>query len=125
MGEVMLIILLCVCLCSGLRSGFQGDALNVNNAAETSYHVQPKGGPLRIECKESRIGKAPIEVPKGVTVTLEGQSLSVKGPLGELARTYPREVKLSKNAEGVITVERALETRRARQMHGLFRLVLL
>ena len=36
----------------------------------------------------SRIGKAPIAVPSGVTVTLDGQSISVKGPKGELSRTY-------------------------------------
>jgi len=82
---------------------------------------QPSKGVLRIEAKESRIGKAPIPVPKGVTVNLDGQSLTVKGPLGELARTYPREVKLTSGSDGVITVERAVESRKARQMHGLFR----
>lgn len=74
-----------------------------------------------VECKESRIGKAPIEVPSNVAVVLEGQSLKVKGPLGELSRIYPREVKLERDEKGVIRVTKALDTRKANQMHGLFR----
>ncbi|XP_062106112.1 large ribosomal subunit protein uL6c [Humulus lupulus] len=74
-----------------------------------------------IECKESRIGKQPIEVPKNVTITLEGQDLKVKGPLGELALSYPREVKVEREEDGIIRVRKAVETRRANQMHGLFR----
>lgn len=106
---------------SALRSSFQGDALVVDNAASSSSIQAPSKGTFRIEAKESRIGKAPIAVPKGVTINLDGQSLTVKGPLGELARTYPREVKLSTGSDGLISVERAVESRRARQMHGLFR----
>ena len=74
-----------------------------------------------VECKESRIGKQPIVVPSNVTIALEGQDLKVKGPLGELSRTYPREVRVQRDESGVITVKKALETRRANQMHGLFR----
>jgi large subunit ribosomal protein L6 len=74
-----------------------------------------------IECKESRIGKQPIQVPSNVTIKLEGQDLKVKGPWGELSRTYPREVKLERDEDGIIRVKKALETRRANQMHGLFR----
>lgn len=74
-----------------------------------------------MECKESRIGKKPIEVPSTVTISLEGQDLKVKGPLGELSRTYPREVKLEREENGQIRVKKAVETRRANQMHGLFR----
>ncbi|CAK9200236.1 unnamed protein product [Sphagnum troendelagicum] len=106
---------------SSLRSGFAGESLNTSNMLEVQCPVQSRDGYLRIECKESRIGKAPIGVPQGVTVVLDGQSLAVKGPLGELAQTYPREVKLTQDEKGVITVARALDTRRARQMHGLFR----
>lgn len=108
------------CTTSALRSTFQGDSI-VDNAASSHQAPQPSKGVLRIDAKESRIGKAPIPVPKGVTINLDGQSLTVKGPLGELARTYPREVKLTTGSDGVITVERAVESRRARQMHGLFR----
>ena len=74
-----------------------------------------------IECKESRIGKQPIAVPSNVTIALEGQDLKVKGPLGELALTYPREVELLKEDSGFLRVKKTVETRRANQMHGLFR----
>ncbi|XP_042412362.1 50S ribosomal protein L6, chloroplastic-like [Zingiber officinale] len=74
-----------------------------------------------VECKDSRIGKKPIEVPSNVTITLEGQDLRVKGPLGELSRTFPREVKVVRDESGYIKVSKSVETRRANQMHGLFR----
>lgn len=74
-----------------------------------------------IECKESRIGKQPIPVPSSVAITLEGQDLKVKGPLGELSMSYPREVKVEREENGVLRVSKAVETRRANQMHGLFR----
>eukprot|EP00244_Chara_vulgaris_P012266 TRINITY_DN636_c0_g1_i1.p1 TRINITY_DN636_c0_g1~~TRINITY_DN636_c0_g1_i1.p1 ORF type:complete len:292 (-),score=62.19 TRINITY_DN636_c0_g1_i1:524-1399(-) len=76
---------------------------------------------LKIDCKESRIGKAPIAVPTGVEYTLGESSLLVKGPLGQLSREYPPEVKLTVGDDGMLTVSRAMDTRRARQMHGLFR----
>ena len=97
------------CTTSALRSTFNGDSL-VDNAASSHQAPQLSKGALRIEAKESRIGKAPITVPKGVTINLDGQSLTVKGPLGELARTYPREVKLTTGSDGLITVERAVES---------------
>lgn len=74
-----------------------------------------------MECKESRIGKQPITVPSNVTLTLDGQDLKVKGPLGELALTYPREIMLDKEDSGALKVKKTVETRRANQMHGLFR----
>lgn len=103
----------------GVKSSFNGEGLS-SNAPEFSTRVQ-NGRAFRIECKESRIGAKPVQVPKQVNVTLTGQNLSVKGPLGELSQIYPREVKLACDPSGVITVARAMETRRARQMHGLFR----
>ncbi|KAI5641856.1 hypothetical protein M9H77_00080 [Catharanthus roseus] len=74
-----------------------------------------------VECKESRIGKQPIPVPSNVAITMDGQDLKVKGPLGELALTYPREVILERDDSGALRVKKAVETRRANQMHGLFR----
>lgn len=74
-----------------------------------------------VECKESRIGKQPIPVPSNVTVNLEGQDIKVKGPLGELALVCPREVIVEREEPGVLRVRKAVETRRANQMHGLFR----
>ncbi|KAJ6873783.1 50S ribosomal protein L6 [Populus alba x Populus x berolinensis] len=104
---------------SNLRSVFLGER---NRICVPSVPVT-RIGFLRktIECKESRIGKQPIQVPSNVTIKLEGQDLKVKGPLGELSRTYPREVKLERDEDGIIRVKKALETRRANQMHGLFR----
>ncbi|PKI57976.1 hypothetical protein CRG98_021627 [Punica granatum] len=52
---------------------------------------------------------------------MEGQSLKVKGPLGELSQVYPREVIVEKEESGFLRVKKAVETRRANQMHGLFR----
>jgi large subunit ribosomal protein L6 len=68
----------------------------------------------------SRIGKRPIPLPAKVTVTLDGQSVSVKGPKGELSRVLPPEVVVSMEGETVI-VTRANESRPARQRHGLCR----
>ncbi|KAL6551606.1 60S ribosomal protein L6 [Orobanche gracilis] len=74
-------------------------------------------------CKDSRIGKQPIAVPSSVTLTI-GQKIKVKGPLGELAMTYPREIVLEKEESGYLKVRKTIETRRANQMHGLFRRLL-
>lgn len=105
-----------------LRTSFVGDAQALTTSASTSSHALNQRGLLagRIVCKESRIGRRPISVPAGVTIKLDGQSLVVKGPNGELSRQYPREVRLTEE-DGTIKVERALETRQARAMHGLFR----
>ncbi|XP_002977678.2 50S ribosomal protein L6, chloroplastic [Selaginella moellendorffii] len=109
----------CALSLSGLRSNFSGETLGTSICSSSS---SASGNlPLRVICKESRIGKRPVEVPKSVNVVLQGPNLSVKGPLGELTRYYPREVSLTRDESGRIVVTRALETRRARQMHGLFR----
>ncbi|HLV26090.1 MAG TPA: 50S ribosomal protein L6 [Gemmatimonadales bacterium] len=68
----------------------------------------------------SRIGKLPVTVPNGVTVTLDGHHIRVKGPKGELARSLPREVSV-KQEEGILKVERPDEEARSRAMHGLTR----
>lgn len=74
-----------------------------------------------VECKESRIGKQPIEVPSNVSLTIDGQDLKVKGPLGELGLTYPKEILLQRDDSGLLRVRKSIDTRRANQMHGLFR----
>ena len=74
-----------------------------------------------MECKESRIGKKPIEVPSNVTLTLEEQFVKAKGPLGELSLRYPGEVKVVKEESGKLRLFKTAETKRANQMHGLFR----
>jgi len=75
---------------------------------------------VNVQAKESRIGMKAIPVPKGVTLKLQGQHLSVKGPKGELSWTFVPEVTL-KEEEGKILVRRAEETKRASAMHGLSR----
>ncbi|XP_043689721.1 50S ribosomal protein L6, chloroplastic [Telopea speciosissima] len=102
-----------------LKSTFLGERSGIHVARVPISQI----GTLRriVECKESRIGKKPIEVPSVVSLTLEGQDLKVKGPLGELAMTYPREVKVEKQESGHLRVLKSVETRRANQMHGLFR----
>ncbi|KAL7141078.1 hypothetical protein ABFS83_08G030300 [Erythranthe nasuta] len=104
---------------SYLRSAFLGEA----NGIRVSGISAPRLAVVRktVECKESRIGKQPIPVPSNVTLVMDGQDLKVKGPLGELAITYPREILLDKDDSGILRVRKAVETRRANQMHGLFR----
>ena len=68
----------------------------------------------------SRIGRLPIDVPAGVTVTIDGQDVNVKGPKGELALTVksPIEVKLE---DGQVLVTRPDDERVSRSLHGLTR----
>jgi large subunit ribosomal protein L6 len=68
----------------------------------------------------SRIGKRPVEVPKGVSLDLKGSSIAVKGPKGELRRDLHPEMRL-KLAEGIFTVERPSEDKRHKALHGLTR----
>ncbi|WOK99084.1 50S ribosomal protein L6, chloroplastic [Canna indica] len=106
------------CSCN-LNTAFLGDRSGIP-ASDASFRSVRFLRRL-VECKESRIGKKPIEVPSNVAITLQGQDLKVKGPLGELSRTYPREVKIERDESGLLKVSKAVETRRANQMHGLFR----
>jgi large subunit ribosomal protein L6 len=71
----------------------------------------------------SRIGKMPIPVPAGVTVNIDGTSVSVKGPKGELSRTLSSEMKIKLDGD-VLTVERPSESKRHRAYHGLTRSLL-
>jgi large subunit ribosomal protein L6 len=68
----------------------------------------------------SRIGKRPISIPSKVTVAIDGQSVTVKGPKGELYRTLPNEVEVVQEGETVV-VKRRDDSRAARQRHGLSR----
>lgn len=71
----------------------------------------------------SRIGKKPVAVPSGVTVSLNGADLTVKGPKGELAMTFVPEVTAAQNDDG-ITVQPVNDTKRARSMWGMQRTML-
>jgi large subunit ribosomal protein L6 len=68
----------------------------------------------------SRIGKKPVQIPSGVTVTLDGSDLTVKGPKGELAMSFVSEVNVS-HQDDKITVTPNGETKRARSMWGMQR----
>ncbi len=69
----------------------------------------------------SRIGKAPIVLPKGVTVTLqEGNIVTVKGPKGELTRSVPPAM-LLKQENGEVVVTRPSEETVHKSLHGLTR----
>ncbi|MCW4385305.1 50S ribosomal protein L6 [Salinibacterium sp. SYSU T00001] len=68
----------------------------------------------------SRIGRLPIDIPSGVTITVENSAVTVKGPKGELALTVasPIEVKVEDNQ---VVVTRPDDERESRSLHGLTR----
>ena len=68
----------------------------------------------------SRIGKKAIPLPAGVTVTLDGQHVAVKGPKGQLAWTVSDDIDV-KLEDGVVTLSPRSDTARARSMWGLSR----
>ena len=68
----------------------------------------------------SRIGKMPITVPAGVTVTIEDNFVTVKGPKGELSRQIHKDMGLELK-DGVITVTRPSDDKPHRGLHGLSR----
>jgi len=71
----------------------------------------------------SRIGKLPIAIPSGVTVTVAGHVVTVKGPKGELKRTFHPEMAFA--VEGsVATVTRPSDEEKHKALHGLSRTLL-
>jgi large subunit ribosomal protein L6 len=68
----------------------------------------------------SRIGRRPIAVPAGVDVTLDGNTVRVKGPRGELVRTLHSDVIVRREADELL-VERPSDEPRHRSLHGLSR----
>jgi large subunit ribosomal protein L6 len=68
----------------------------------------------------SRIGKRLIEVPKGVDLKIEGNTVTAKGPKGTLSRSFSPLIKITNN-NGTIEVTRANDEREARSQHGLTR----
>lgn len=68
----------------------------------------------------SRIGKKTISIPKGVTLTLDGQTVTVKGPKGESTWTVADEIELRQDGEELSLTPRS-DTQRARAMWGLSR----
>ena len=71
----------------------------------------------------SRIGKAPITVPSGVDVTVDGQNVTVKGPKGTLSHQVDEPITVSLD-DGVLSVARPDDERESRALHGLSRSLL-
>ena len=68
----------------------------------------------------SRVGRMPIEIPAGVTVTQNEHTLTVKGAKGELTRTFHPDINIAVE-ENVITVTRPSDGKEHRSLHGLTR----
>jgi large subunit ribosomal protein L6 len=68
----------------------------------------------------SRIGKMPVVVPTGVTVTTEGSTVKVKGPKGELTKTFHADLAI-KVDNGNVVVERPSDEKHHKALHGLTR----
>ncbi|MEQ9304662.1 MAG: 50S ribosomal protein L6 [Marinoscillum sp.] len=68
----------------------------------------------------SRIGKAPITLPSGVTLSVNKSTVTVKGPKGELTQEIHPDITVKVDGE-TVTVERPTEQKRHKAMHGLYR----
>jgi large subunit ribosomal protein L6 len=69
----------------------------------------------------SRIGKLPVPVPSGVDVTIDGRTVTVKGPKGTLTHTVPEPITVARDDDGTIRVTRPNDERTSRALHGLSR----
>jgi len=72
----------------------------------------------------SRIGKQPIAIPDGVTVTVKDSVVNAKGPLGELSRKIESRQITAKVESGKLIVERKSDSKDATAQHGLYRALL-
>ena len=68
----------------------------------------------------SRIGKLPINIPSGVTVTVNGDQVNVKGPKGELSQVITGGITVT-TADGQVVVSRPSDDKEHRALHGLYR----
>ena len=68
----------------------------------------------------SRIGKKAVSIPGGVTLTVDGQTVTVKGPKGQLAWTIAEEIEV-RQEDGALNFTPRMDTQRARAMWGLSR----
>jgi large subunit ribosomal protein L6 len=71
----------------------------------------------------SRIGRMPITLPQGVTVDVKKSTVRVKGPKGELSRSFDPDMQIALD-NGTLVVERPTDHRRHRALHGLTRSLL-
>jgi large subunit ribosomal protein L6 len=73
----------------------------------------------------SRIGKQPINIPQGVTVSVaDNNVVTVKGPKGSLSRKIDPDITVRMDEDGTLNVERPTEQKRHRALHGLYRALL-
>lgn len=68
----------------------------------------------------SRIGKKPIKLPKGVTVTINENTIQVKGPKGTLQKSFSPKLSVQQNGDELMVIRQG-ETRTERSLHGLTR----
>ena len=71
----------------------------------------------------SRIGRLPLKVPQGVDVKIDGSTVKIKGPKGELTQTFHPDVAV-KREDGTIVVSRKDDEKSTRALHGLTRSLL-
>ncbi len=71
----------------------------------------------------SRIGRLPVTVPQGVDVKIDGHTVRVKGPKGELVRTFHDDVSVARE-DGTLVVTRKDDAKASRALHGLTRALL-
>jgi large subunit ribosomal protein L6 len=71
----------------------------------------------------SRIGRLPVTIPAGVDVKIDGQRVTVKGPKGQLERTFHPNMAIARD-DGKITVARGDDSKENRALHGLTRTLL-
>ena len=71
----------------------------------------------------SRIGRLPVTVPKGVKVAIDGDTVTVTGPKGELRRTFSPEMAITQE-DGMLVVKRPSDAQQHRSLHGLSRTLL-
>ena len=69
----------------------------------------------------SRIGRRSIPVPTGVDVKIDGRTVRVKGPKGELSHTVSEPISVERGEDGTLQVNRPNDERRAKELHGLSR----
>jgi large subunit ribosomal protein L6 len=69
----------------------------------------------------SRIGRAPIPVPSGVAVTIDGRTVTVSGPKGTLAHTVAAPIDVSQGADGTLRLTRPDDENPSKALHGLSR----
>ena len=69
----------------------------------------------------SRIGRKPISVPAGVDITINGSTVTVKGPKGQLSHSLAEPISVERGEDGQVYVSRPDDERRSKELHGLSR----